>query len=146
MKLYLRKAEMSDVQLLAEMNKQLIEDECSETPLGLQGLQDRIISWLEAEWQIDLMYFDSTVIGYALYQYRHNLYDENRKEVYIRQYFIRREHRNQGLGRVGIKMLREERFKEIETINIDVLESNPKGLNFWKTVGFQPYYTNMRLR
>jgi hypothetical protein len=43
-------------------------------------------------------------------------------------------------------MLRETRFGDVETIEINVLETNRIGKGFWNKAGFEPYVINMRLQ
>jgi predicted acetyltransferase len=144
--LTLRRADYNDLELLANMNKYLIEDENSPNPMTYQELKSRMMNWLRTDWNIDLLLFGDEVVGYALYQFRTNAYFPEQKEVYIRQYFIMRGHRSEGYGQEGIKMLFESRFKDVETIMIDVLEENPRGMNFWRKSGFIPYSTTMKLK
>ncbi len=143
--LQLRKAGVSDIEILALMNSQLIEDEGSQNPMSIQQLEVRMLNWLKEHWEIDLICESERVVGYALYQFRQNPYFQEQDEVYLRQYFISREHRGKGLGLEGIRVLKESRFNKASTIVIDVLESNSRGMNFWRKAGFLPYYVNMRL-
>jgi len=46
----------------------------------------------------------------------------------------------------GIALLKELRFKDVATIEIDVLEENRHGKSFWLRAGFEPYACNMRMR
>ncbi|WP_379134061.1 GNAT family N-acetyltransferase [Paenibacillus sp. sgz500958] len=145
MTLRLQSARNSDLQILAEMNKQLIEDEKSSNPMGIKELEGRMREFLENAWGIDLILKESKIIGYTLYKYQEDLFNRDEKQVYIRQYFIRREYRNMGYGIAGIELLKKTRFKDVEKIEIDVLETNPEGKRFWDSAGFKPYYTNMRM-
>lgn len=143
--LRLRSARASDLLILAEMNKQLIEDEKSSNPMGIKELEERMAEFLKNSWEIDLIMKDTEIIGYTLYQFHENQYKRESKQVYIRQYFIVREYRNMGYGIAGIELLKKTRFQDVKRIEIDVLETNPKGQKFWKKVGFKPYYLNMRI-
>lgn len=86
MKLHLRSAEFKDLELLTEMNKQLIEDEGSSNPMSLAELRQRMKEWLQGSWNTDLIMNNDEVIGYALYCFKENQYDNEIKEVYLRQY------------------------------------------------------------
>jgi RimJ/RimL family protein N-acetyltransferase len=143
--LRLQSAGNSDLQILAEMNKQLIEDEKSSNPMGIKELEERMREFLENTWEIDLIMKEAKIIGYTLYKYQEDLLNRDEKQVYVRQYFIRREYRNMGYGIAGIELLKKTRFKDVKRIEIDVLETNPEGKRFWDRAGFKPYYTNMRM-
>ncbi|WP_416298156.1 GNAT family N-acetyltransferase [Paenibacillus illinoisensis] len=145
MSLRLQSATKSDLQILAEMNKQLIEDEKSLNPMGIKELEERMSEFLKNNWEIDLIMNEAEIIGYTLYQYQEDLINREEKQVYIRQYFIKRECRSMGYGIAGIELLRKTHFKDVKKIEIDVLETNPEGKRFWERAGFKPYYTNMRI-
>lgn len=145
MTLRLQSAGYSDLQILAEMNKQLIEDEKSSNPMGIKELEERMREFLENTWEIDLIMKEAKIIGYTLYKYQEDLLNRDEKQVYVRQYFIRREYRNMGYGIAGIELLKKTRFKDVKRIEIDVLETNSEGKRFWDRAGFKPYYTNMRM-
>lgn len=142
--LTLRKAAEPDLEELAAMNKQLINDEGSRNPMDIDQLLERMRDWMTTGWEIDLLCNSSDVVGYALYQFRPNSYDAHWKEAYLRQYFIKRDYRNRGYGRAGIELLLMERLQGIETITIEVLETNPNGMRFWGNAGFMPYSTTMK--
>ncbi|WP_158630037.1 GNAT family N-acetyltransferase [Cohnella sp. AR92] len=145
MSLLLRGVSEDDLDLLAEMNKQLIEDEGSSNPMNRQELKERMREWLRSSWNADLLVLGDEVVGYALYCYKRNQHDPNRREVYLRQYFIKREFRQRGYGLLGIERLRESRFKGIDTIEIEVLDGNSTGKSFWQKAGFLPYSILMKL-
>jgi GNAT superfamily N-acetyltransferase len=146
MNLQLRRAEDADLSAIARMNKQLIEDEGHSNPMSVAELEERMRGWFTSDWHIDLLCTDEhIVVGYAVYQYRNNPYYPEQVGVYIRQYFIAREHRRQGYGQAGIKLLRTTRFQPGHTILLDVLTSNHRGMSFWQKVGFAPYSSTMML-
>lgn len=145
MELRLQRATISDIPVLAVMNKQLIEDEQSANPMGIKELEGRMQEFFDADWKVDFIMCEEERIGYALYQYREASVHREKKQVYVRQYFIGREHRNRGYGKAGVELLIKCRFQGVQSIEIDVLETNPEGKRFWDKAGFKPYFTNMRL-
>lgn len=73
MTLSIRAAVDSDLQILAQMNKRLIEDEGHRKPMSVSELEARMRGWLEGNWRADLFsqqstQGDSTIVGYAVYQ------------------------------------------------------------------------------
>ncbi|WP_372633644.1 GNAT family N-acetyltransferase [Cohnella sp.] len=145
MQLHLRGATIDDLELLTDMNRQLIEDEGSSNPMNREQLKRRMRDWLTSDWKVDLLMSGDAIVGYALYQFRFNVYRPEVREAYIRQYFIGRAYRKTGYGLQGVELLKEQRLKDAETIEIDVLESNRIGKSFWLKAGFAPYVTNMRM-
>ena len=145
MDLALRRATEDDLKELVVMNKHLIEDEGSQNPMSTEQLADRMRAWfMSAEWHIDLIYSHGAVVGYALYQFQPDPYQEDRQNVYLRQYFVKREYRNQGVGLEGIRLLLTKRFQDVGTVTIDVLETNPAGMRFWRKAGFLSYSMTMK--
>lgn len=144
-KLRIVPARMNDVHVLSQMNQELIEDEKSENPMTLAELTERMIGFLNAEWRAVLFVLDDRIVGYALYKEEDLTSKEQGQSIYIRQYYISRSDRGQGLGRQGLSQLKTELFKD-KAISIDVLESNPNGKRFWESLGFTPYFTNMYLK
>jgi GNAT superfamily N-acetyltransferase len=113
--LSLRAATDDDIERLAHMNKQLIEDEGHRNPMTISELVVRLRGWLQSGWNADLFVRAipseaDAIIGYALYQYRRDEFFPERRIVYLRQSLIEREHRSHGLGRTALRQLFATRF------------------------------------
>ncbi len=145
MSLHIRPAVESDLPLLAQMNKRLIEDEVSRNPMSVEQLRERLRKWLEGDWAIEF-FENEVIVGYVVYQIRRDEFFPDKTEVYIRQFYVERDQRGRGLGSAAFKLLRETRFPAGSRLTLDVLATNPKGFNFWRRVGFQPYYTVLDLQ
>jgi GNAT superfamily N-acetyltransferase len=141
----LRPATPDDLPLLAEMNRQLIQDEGSRNPMDLAALVERMCAWLGGEYRVILFTRGNAVVGYAVYQMRPDEHLPQERYVYLRQFFVRREARRQGIGRSAFRLLRHECLPAGAPIVLDVLTSNPGGRRFWDALGFRPYCTAMRL-
>jgi ribosomal protein S18 acetylase RimI-like enzyme len=137
----LRRATLDDAPLLATLNRQLIEDERSRNPMSDAELEARMRGWLAADWTAVLIVREEAVVGYALYQERHDPYFPARRTIYLRQLFVGRDQRGRGVGRAAIATLLREWFPADATVELDVLETNPAGQRFWRSVGFAPYAT-----
>lgn len=64
--------------------------------------------FLQSDWQAVILLSGEEAIGYALYQARPQLFQQERAEIYIRQYFIVQRYRQLGVGRRGMTMLEEQ--------------------------------------
>jgi len=149
MTLSIRAARDEDIQILAEMNKRLIEDEGHRNPMSIPELAQRMRGWLQSGWNADIFMEansrgDETIIGYALYQHRKDEFFLDRSVVYLRQFLIEREHRNRGWGRRALQELFEARFPSRCTVVVDVLTANKRGVRFWEQVGFQAYSLTLK--
>jgi ribosomal protein S18 acetylase RimI-like enzyme len=129
----------ADAPELARMNRQLIEDEGSRNPMSLTALESRMRQWLQEDWRVVLIYAESTLAGYALFRVRLDDYFPQQSDVYVRQFFIRREWRKRGIGRTAFDLLMRDFFPPDATLTLDVLANNPAGQRFWQGLGFQPY-------
>ncbi len=103
MELALQHATVADAPVLAAMNRQLADDERSRNSLTVEALATRVEKWLGEGWQAVLFLDGSQTIGYALFQIGHDYYDASVPEVYIRQFFVARDRRRQGIGRHGMQ-------------------------------------------
>ncbi|HXX38406.1 MAG TPA: GNAT family N-acetyltransferase [bacterium] len=151
MALSIRAATEEDIQILAKMNKHLIEDEGHRNPMSVPELAHRMRGWLQSGWNADIFVQantqrDSIIVGYALYQYRKDEFFPDQPIVYLRQFLIERGHRGQGLGRLALGELVKARFPARCTVVVDVLTANERGLSFWQRVGFQPYQMTLKAR
>lgn len=114
--------------------------------MNLEQLEERMGGWLRGEWLIEIFEKeDHVVVGYAIYQMREDDFDPTDSYVYLRQLFIDLEYRSKGYGSECVKLLISNVFPSGAKIEIDVLQSNPRGHNFWSKVGFEPYCTKMKM-
>ncbi|MWC28609.1 GNAT family N-acetyltransferase [Paenibacillus sp. MMS18-CY102] len=146
MNIMVRKANNTDLPLLAHMNKELIEDEGSRNPMTVAQLEGRMSGWLHSNWKIEIIQQDETIIGYAIYQLRTDELSPDESYVYLRQFYLLREYRGHGHGTLALNQLIHSSFPPGAKIAIDVLATNPRGHNFWRKFGFAPYYTRMNLK
>ena len=122
----------SDLPLLAEMNQQLIQDSGHRNPMTLPELQDRMLSFLSSDYTAVLFILDEKQVGYALFQPRED-------DLYIRQFFVRRAHRREGVGKKAFNVLKSEILPPEKRLVLSVLCQNSIALEFWRSVGFQDY-------
>lgn len=144
MELTLRPATLADASLLGAMNRQLGDDEHSRNSLDVPALVARMEKWLSEDWQAVVIESPSRAIGYALFQIGHDYYNATIPEVYVRQFFIARDQRGQGIGRRAFDMLLRDVFPPGAHVHLDVLATNPRGARFWETLGFHPFSTALR--
>jgi GNAT superfamily N-acetyltransferase len=137
-KLKFRKAIESDFNMLGEMNKRLIEDEGHSNPMNVSELTNRMESFLGDNYTAFMIYDESDIVGYCLFR------DDN-DFIYIRQLFIERNKRNLGYGKACIQWLKENLWQD-RKIRTDVLSHNPKGIEFWRKIGFNDYCITMEMK
>jgi GNAT superfamily N-acetyltransferase len=87
-----RRATPDDALVLASMNRHLIEDEGHCNPMSVEELAARMGTGLGEDYAALLVLRDGEPVGHALWR------DET-DWTYLRQFFIAREYRGQGIGR-----------------------------------------------
>jgi ribosomal protein S18 acetylase RimI-like enzyme len=126
-----------DVAALAQMNRMLIEDEKAENSMSLPQLEERMVGFLNTSYRAFFFEVDGERVGYALV-------DMSKAPLYLRQFFIRRESRRMGFGKMAFSALLEH--LKTQEIDIDVYAWNQRGISFWKSLGFTERCYNMRFR
>jgi len=126
----------TDLDLLALMNKQLIEDEQHDNPMDIEQLEHRMGEFIASDYHAYLFKLDEEVQGYALVNYRSS-------PIYLRQFFICRAYRRQGIGRAAFDLLLNH--LQIDQIDLEVMSWNTRGYEFWKSLGFVERSVYMRL-
>ena len=132
----LRTARRSDAAGLACMNHELIRDEGHRNPMSVAELEVRMAKWLEGEYQAVLFEERGVPLGYALFR-------REPEWVYLRQFFVARGHRREGIGREAIEGLLAGAWKEVPRVRTDVLVGNAAGIAFWRAMGFEDYCVTM---
>ncbi len=140
----IRSLEDSDVDQIAQMNKELIEDEGHTNPMNLAELKERLHHFVSRDgWTVDVFTSNLMIIGYATYRLEANISKINDTTIHIRQFYIARSQRGKGMGRRAYRLLIESQRQAPKRILIEVLESNPGGKAFWSRIGFTPYAMSM---
>ena len=136
--MHCRAATSSDLPLLAEMNFQLIRDEGHRNRMSQAELEERMARWLAGDYEAVIFEQNDEPVGYTLFK-------EEPDWLYVRQFFIHREHRRKGLGRAAVEWLRENAWANAPRIRLDVLVNNQAGRAFWRDLGFEDYCITMEL-
>lgn len=127
-----RQATASDVALLAQFNKQLIEDEQHRNRMTVAELEARMRGWLAGEYDAIMFEQHDVPVAYALFRTEPD-------DIYLRQFFVARQHRRQGIGRTALHLLHTAIWTAPSRITVEVLAANRQAHAFWKSVGFADY-------
>lgn len=130
------KCEMCDIEELASMNKQLIDAEKSNNQMSISELRDRMVGFLAGEYEAFFFMESDAVIGYALVK-------GSVSPLYLRQFFIKEEYRRKHYGTVAFQELLQH--LGVESIELEVLPWNERGIRFWSSLGFKEISRYMRL-
>lgn len=133
-----RTATLADVPLLARMNQHLREDEQSRWELTMEQLESRMRGLLEEGYTAAIFEDGEIPMAYALYR-------PVEGGIYLRQFFVSRDHRRQGVGRAAMQQLIDEVWPSDARITLDVLVQNHRAADFWKALGFSEYAITLEL-
>jgi GNAT superfamily N-acetyltransferase len=133
-----RPATTEDCSLLAELNHQLIHDEGHRNCMTVAELEQRMCGWLTGEYQAVIYEDGGQVVAYALFR-------EQPEEIYLRQLFVLRHRRRQGIGRVAVETLRSQVWPKTKRLTVEVLIANKRGMAFWREVGYTDYCLSLEI-
>lgn len=133
-----RLATEQDIELLAELNHQLIRDEGHRNPMTVPELRERMKVWLAGVYQAVIFEDGEYPTAYALYK-------ESANEVYLRQLFVSRNHRRQGLGRKSVELLRDRVWPNYKRLTVEVLTDNSSAVAFWRALGYKDYSLTLEI-
>ena len=126
-----------DLHLLAELNRQLIEDEGHANPMSVAELEKRMRGWLVRTYTAVLFVEEAGVVGYALYR-------SDGAGIFLRQFFICRHERRKGRGRAAMQLLLGRIWPPGTTVTLEALCSNQAAIAFWRSLEFGDYALTLR--
>jgi predicted acetyltransferase len=128
-----RPAVLEDCSLLAGLNHQLIRDEAHRNPMGPAELEARMRVWLDSgEYQARLFEDRGEVVAYALFR-------ETADDIHLRQFFVVRHRRREGLGRAAMREVIDCHWPSSKRLTVSVLVQNATGVAFWRALGYADY-------
>jgi GNAT superfamily N-acetyltransferase len=133
-----RTATPADAERLGTLNARLIEDEGHRNPMGVSELVARMRGWLEGDYAAVIAEERGFTVGYALFR-------REPDHIHLRQLFVQRESRRQGIGRRIVEWLIDTIGRDAGRLRIEVLVGNEAARSFWKALGFHEYCVTMEL-
>ena len=133
-----RLASDKDLDLLASWNHQLIQDEGHRNRMSVNQLKERMREWITTDYTAIVFSLSDEPVAYALFR-------ENPNEVYLRQFFVRRDKRQQGIGQEAISLLSQRVWSNSKRLTVEVLCQNQSGIDFWRSVGYKDYCLTLEI-
>ena len=131
-----RFANGSDLPVVAQMNRELLQSERLASDPSECELLDRLAKWMTEGQRIILFDSESQPVGYALFSFGERLGEQL---VYLRHFFIRKEHRRKGYGRKAMEHLESEIWPRGVPVYVDTNSGNRVALEFWKSLHFEVF-------
>ena len=101
-------------------------------------LEQRMRGWLASEYAAVIFEDGKEVVAYALYR-------DQAEEIYLRQLFVVRNRRKQGIGRRVVEILRSNFWPVNKRLTVDVLVQNAAAIAFWRAVGYKDYCLTLEI-
>ena len=140
--MHYRFATLDDVVLLARLNQQLVEDEQHRNRFKPESwFEDRMRAFIAGEYRVVLFEIENQVVAYALYRN----HPEHPDTIYLRQIFVDRTHRRQGIGKEALRFLKEEILPGDKRLTVEVLVGNKAARDFYRAVGFREYSLELEI-
>jgi ribosomal protein S18 acetylase RimI-like enzyme len=137
-----RFATPDDVPLLTKMNRQLVEDEQHRNRFKPEAwFEERMRGFLTGDYTAVMFEEGDAVVGYVLYRN----HPDHADTIYIRQVFVDRERRGQGMGTQMIRLLRNEILPADKRVTIDALITNQRAIEFYRAIGFKDYSLELEI-
>jgi len=138
-----RLATLDDAPLLARLNKELTEDEGHRNRCqSLDWFAARMEGFLQGEYTAVIFEQESEAVAYALFCPT----PDRERTVYLRQLYVARGCRRQGLGREALRLLRAEVWPRGTRVTAEVLPHNATARAFYAALGFDEAYLGLELR
>ncbi|MFN2152131.1 MAG: GNAT family N-acetyltransferase [Anaerolineales bacterium] len=122
-------ATLEDVEILAQLNKRLIEDERYPNPMDVAQLAERMTGWLQAEYQGYLVIINENIAAYCLYR-------DDDKYYYLRHLYVDRGFRRQGIATQLLDWMYAHIWTD-KRVRLDVLIHNKTAIAFYQKYGFE---------
>jgi predicted acetyltransferase len=106
--------------------------------MTVSELEQRMRGWMASEYAAVIFEDGKDVVAYALYR-------EQPKEIYLRQLFVVRIRRRQGIGRQAFQILRSKVWPANKRLTVDVLVRNAAAVAFWRAVGCKDYCLTLEI-
>ncbi len=132
-----RFASVTDCSMLAAWNYQLIRDEGHRNPMDVLELEERMRGWLVSGEYQAIIFEEDEPIAYALFK-------ETEDEIYLRQFFVVRSRRREGIGSCAMMQLFDLWPKE-KRWTVSVLAKNMSAVAFWQAMGYEDYALTLEI-
>jgi len=106
--------------------------------MTVSELEQRMRGWLQSEYTAILFEDGKEAVAYALYR-------EQAGEIYLRQLFVVRNRRREGIGRQTIEILRSQIWPRNKRLTVEVLVKNAAAVAFWRAVGYEDYSLKLEI-
>ena len=113
---------------LAELNRQLRDDEGYPDPMTPAQLVERMTNWLQDGYRCYLALQDGHTVGYCMFR-------EAPRYYYLRHLFVARDHRRRGIATALLDGMYAHVWSG-KPVRLDVFSHNAPAVAFYRAYGF----------
>ncbi len=107
--------------------------------MDVAQLKKRMQAWLTSGgYTAGIFEEHREVVAYALFR-------EDESEVYLRQLFVVRHRRRQGVGRRAVEIFLSQLWPKEKRLTVAVLVHNEAAISFWRAVGYTDYSLHLEI-
>jgi len=106
--------------------------------MAIPELEQRMRGFIEGEYRAIIFEQCGEVVAYALFR-------EGPEEIYLRQLFVDRARRRQGIGREAVDLLRSQVWPKTKRLTVEVLVASQGAVAFWRAVGYVDYALTLEI-
>ena len=106
--------------------------------MTIPQLEQRMRDFIAGEYQAIIYEEVGEVVAYALFR-------ERPEEIYLRQLFVVRHRRRDGIGRRAVELLRSEIWPKNKRLTVEVLIANKSAVAFWRAIGYADYALTLEI-
>jgi GNAT superfamily N-acetyltransferase len=135
-----RFATLDDCNLIARLNRALIDEGADVGPTDLESLHRRVLAGMVSGKQRVVLFEDEgdRLLAYALFE-------ESADEIYLSQFLVVRRARRCGIGRRAVEMLRSTIWSPRKRLTLEVLSGNRGAQRFWRSLGYRDFAVTLEL-
>ncbi len=138
-----RFATTADIPVLADMNRQLTEDENHRNRFKPElWFKKRMEQFLKGDYKALLFEKEGRVVSYVLYLN----HPDHEDTIYLRQIFVKREIRRRGIGREVMTILMNDIWPKEKRLTVGVLSHNEIARKFFEAVGYKEYSLELEIK
>jgi ribosomal protein S18 acetylase RimI-like enzyme len=124
------------------MNRQLVEDEGHRNRHRSDAwFEERMRRFLTGGYRAVLFQIEGEAVAYTLYV-DHPEHDDT---IYLRQLWVDRARRRQGIGREAMRILQREIWPPDKRLTVEVLAGNHAARAFYRAVGYREYSIELEI-
>jgi GNAT superfamily N-acetyltransferase len=128
---------VDDCSMLAAWNYQLIRDEGHRNPMDVWELQERMRGWLASGEYHAVLFEEAEPVAYALFK-------ETEDEIHLRQFFVVRHRRREGIGSRALAQL-FDLWPHEKRWTVSALTKNIPAVSFWQAQGYEDYALTLEI-